>query len=418
MPWTTFREMISGCDRATTGESIVGETHTIRVNSPYEIRLESIPKVKSTATSVFSNTYVSLAEMATAGISLTIDGNPATLTASSTPAAGEVYFQLIEGGERMFSTKLSFNAADAGLVVVANYTGFASQVDAHWREIVKDAVTRLETYAPCSLLSLNTYSGGEFNDTVDDGTGIVILGSPGILRFSTGSYNWATSTESLSAAGDMQVGAFTDVDGWKRIGIYLIDNSGTVESRITETAESATQIGLAAVTAYSTEALYCGYVDVQGDSTGVAGGIEDIPQGQCISQPVTMLSSSLQGGGTQYFIFQAYGNPLALVGLTLDQAQYPVSAGRILNIFLCCDDMGTAGNDLLIDVKVSGVSLFAVAGDKPVLVAGAGTYQRNTTPAVDLLDAAFTATDYVTAHVDTAPDDAEHVTLIVEVLLT
>ena len=418
MPWTTFREMISGCDRDTAGESIVGETHAIPVSSPYEIRLEAIPKVKSTATSVFSNLYVSLAEMATAGISLTIDGNPAVLTDSSTPAVGEVYFQLIEGGERMFSTKLSFNAADVGLAVVVNYTGFASQVDAHWRETVKDAVTRLETYAPCSLLSLNTYSGGEFCNAVSDGTGIVILGSPGKLKFSTGSYSWATSVESLSAVGDMQVSAFTDVDGWKRIGIYLIDNSGTVEARITEGAESATQIGLASVITYGAEAVYCGYVDVQGDSTGAAGGIEDIPQGQCISQPVTILSSSLQGGGTQYFKFQAYGNPLALVGLTLDQAQYPVSAGRILNIYLCCDDMGTAGNDLVIDVKVSGVSLFAVAGDKPVLVAGAGNFQRNTTPAVDLLDTAFTAADYLTAHVNTAPDDAEHVTLIVEVLLT
>jgi len=110
MAYTTFRTIISGIDIPISGASVSGETHTIPRTAPYSVKLDRLPKINSAATSYLSNTFVSVADMASAGISLTIGGSSATLTDSPSPSAGEVYFQIIDD-DYPFSTKLVFNSA-------------------------------------------------------------------------------------------------------------------------------------------------------------------------------------------------------------------------------------------------------------------------------------------------------------------
>ena len=123
MGLTTFRTMTSGLDIAVTGSSVAGETHSIPVSAPYAVYIDRIPKISSTGTSFRDNTYVSVADMATAGITCTIAGGAATITTNAAPSAGEAYFQ-ITNSDYPFSTKIGFNATDAGKAFVVLKNGY------------------------------------------------------------------------------------------------------------------------------------------------------------------------------------------------------------------------------------------------------------------------------------------------------
>ena len=308
MAITQFRGLKSALDITLTGESVSSETHTIPVSSPYEVYLDYVPKINSTATNWDSNTYVSVADMATAGISFTIGGGAGTITASSSPGDDEAYFQIIAGGALRYSTKVTFNSADAGLAFVISYTGWMSLVEKERILRIQEAIERQETYAPCSLLSTNTYSNGYFDNSDADDTSVVVLGTQGgMLQFDGDKeYEYTTTSHSLSAAGDTQVSAFTDVDGFKKIGFWLIDNSGTVEGRITEGAENAVKGSVADPADYAGDAVFCGYIVVEGDGTGAAGGIEVVPQADISGGPMITVSS--RGWDSRYYTHNIHDN--------------------------------------------------------------------------------------------------------------
>jgi len=265
MAETTFHTLISGLDATWAGTTISGEAHVIPVSAPYAIHLHRIPKITTAGTSVFDNDVVSVADMALAGIAVTIAGSPATLNTDGNPSAGEVYFQILDA-TYAYSTKLVFNSADAGKAVSVDYVGYMSNLSGVYLQELFNAVARVETYPPCAVLSLNEYSAGRFDNTVADSTSVYVLGSRGDLIFTTGRYAWTTAAVDLTT-GAAQVSAFTDVDGYKQVSLWLIDNSGTVETRITEGAEATTAETTTAPADYAGEAILCGTVIVQGDGT-------------------------------------------------------------------------------------------------------------------------------------------------------
>jgi hypothetical protein len=402
---TTFRQPISGLTSVWGGSSVSNETHVIPLSSPYGVMLDRIPKCTSTGTSALDNTYVSLVDLGTV-LSVTIAGSPATLTASSSPSAGRVYCQIIDS-IYSFSPLLLFNAADAGKTVVVNYTGYMSNLAGQYVTALQDAVTRLETFPACAVVSLNEYSAGRFDNTVADGTSVYVLGVGGHLRFLTGHYTFTTTAVNL-ATGTNQVTAFTDVDGYKQIGVWLIDNAGTVEVTTTEGAESATKLGTTAPPDYSGDAIQCGVIVVQGDGTGSAGGIEPVAQTDITMQTTVVLSSSLVQVPFTYE-WQIDGSVLA----DTDAAGpwFPGFAGTITSLKLVLADSGASGSATVVDCNISGTSIYSVSGTQPTIAAGAGTYQVNAS--TDMGTTTFASTDYLTIDIDSAAVDAQTARIII-----
>lgn len=375
------------------------ETHVIPLSSPYGVMLDRVPKCTSTGTSALDNTYVSLADLGTV-LSVTIAGSPATLTASSSPSAGQVYCQIIDS-IYSFSPLLLFNAADAGKTVVVNYTGYMSNLAGQYLTALQDAVTRLETFPACAIVSTNEYSAGRFDNTVADGTSVYVLGVGGHLRFLTGRYAFTTTVLNL-ASGANQVSAFADVDGYKQIGVWLIDNAGTVEIAITEGAESATKLGTAAPPDYSGDAIQCGVILVQGDGTGDAGGIEPVVQTDITMQAAEIFSSAFQ---SQPFTYEWAIDGSVLADTDAAGPWFPGFAGTITSLTLALADSGTSGDATVVDCNISGTSIYSVSGTRPAIAAGAGTYKTNTS--TDMGTTTFASTDYLTIDIDSAAVDAQ-----------
>jgi hypothetical protein len=410
MSWTTLQQLISALDSPWAGENVSNETRTIPQTSPYEIKLARIPKVRSTGTSILDNAYIDTTDMIAAGVSVTIGGFTATLTESDSPSAGEVHFQIMDT-PYTYSPKMIFNAADKGKEVVANYTGYGANLAVQFLEPLQSAVSRLETYPDCALLSLNTYSGGWFDNSVADGTGLVILGARGYLHFSTSAYAFPTTTISLSSAGNTQVSAFSvHLSGWKRIAIWLIDNSGSVEARITESAESATQGGLADPSAYSGEAIPLGYCDVQGDGTGNAGGIEDVPQADIHREVRGLMSTFLQQQPLLKCTFSVVG---ALSAGTLDEeAEFPGIAGLPVKCTILNNDMGDDDTDLQIDILKDGST--SIFGTNPVIALGGGaaTTQIASSSTFHATENTWDNDEYLVPVIDTVSANAKDLKIV------
>ena len=415
---TQFHPLASAFDIDLTGESISGETHTIPVSAPYEIRLHRIPKIQSTATSWLDNVFVDADDMTTAGVSFTIGSVAGAISTQQNPAAGSAYFQIIEGDTLGVSTKVRFHASDAGKPFVINYTGWMSVVESLPIIRLQQAITRLEEYSPCELLSLNTYSAGWFDNSVADGTSVVVLSSKGLLEFTTGRFKWNSQTVSLTT-GTTQVTAFTDVDGYKKIGVFLVETSGVLEARITESGEAATIGALPDPPNYNDEAFFCGYVTVQGDGTG---GLTAISQTSLSSVSIVARSTALQSRTRWPFKFTTYG-AVEVSGL-LDNVLFPGIPLEFDSVTLHVGDTGTTGDNVVCDVQVnegSGwQSLFSATANQPTVAVNTGIDQTDATPATDmdfslLLSGSnkTAATAQVRVLVDSANVGVRHVSVII-----
>lgn len=369
MALTNFLTLYSGLDTAKGGTSI-GETRRIPVTAPHELLLSRIPRCSATSTSVLDNAFTTIAALR-GECSVTIGGAPATIISGTTPtASGEVAFQIVQGDQWRFSPKVTFHSSDAGKTAVFTYSGFMSNADSRYLDQIQDAVNRLEELPPCGLLSLNTYDAGAFlNGTANDAS-VYVSPSRGALDTSNGMQVWPGGTCDFSA-GDTQVSAFSDVDGYKSISVYLYDNAGTFALAITESAEGAVRPATPTVTARAEGGWLCGAVIVQGDGTGSAGGIEPVTQADCLSL------WNIAGGGSAALYplsFATWGNLVASEWVDVP-AVVPVTA-TLTQIDLYISESGSA-NATRADVQIktpggsSWVSLFDSTSDMPTVSNGA-----------------------------------------------
>jgi hypothetical protein len=415
MALTTFRTPISAFDIPTTGSSISGETHYVPVTAPYEIRLDRIPKVIASATSWLDNIYVDVAGMIAAGISFTVGGHAGTIT-NTTPAEHEGEFQITDT-DYPFSTKVTFNVANKGEAAVFAYTGYMSPTDSKWSTALHSAVDRLEEYPSCAMLSTNERSSGRFDNTVADTKTVYVCPSKGKIKFTYGLLSWAGGVLDLTSAGDTQVTAFTDVDGYKRIGVYFIETTGALVLAITESAESATLGGLVDPAPPTEEYCLLGYVNVRGDGTGNAGGITVIAQTAITWSTTEGMSNVYAAYPKIPFLFRTYGPPV--VGEVLDVPLSPGMDWDIERIDVYCGDTGTAGDDLVLDVqrKAAGgawASVFDLDADKPTIPDNTGVDQTTTEDTTNMnTEQTFDATDMLQVIVDSMPPGCLHVSCIV-----
>lgn len=280
MALTTFPSVYSGLDTPESGTSQT-ETHRVPTTAPYTILLSRIPRCTATATSVLNNPYTTITALR-GECSVTLNGAAATIIDGQTPtASGQVALQIQAGGQYEFSPLVIFHSSDAGKTAVFSYFGFMSNADSRYLTNLQAAVTRAEELPPCAILSLATYDSGVFGRGTADGTSVFLTGMRGAVG--TDSHGKLTFTGALVslASGDTQVSAFTDVDGYKSISLYLQDVDGILTPVIAESAEVATKPTTPTVTTAS--GWLCGAVIVHGDGTGNAGGILAIAQSDCFS---------------------------------------------------------------------------------------------------------------------------------------
>lgn len=278
---TLFPALYSGLDTPDSGMTQT-ETHRIPISAPYEILLSRIPRCVATASSVVDNAFTTITALR-GECSLTIDGAAATIIDGQTPGASmQVAFQIAAGGQYEFSPKVIFHSSDAGKTAVFSYTGFMSNADSRYFDAVHDAVGRLEALPPCALLSAATYDGGAFlRGTADDKT-VYVTGLRGsVYSENDGHLSFDGATLSLASPGVTPVSAFTDVSFYKTISVYLQVVSGVLALRIAESNEFEEDPITPTITA--AEGWLCGAIIVQGDGTGLAGGILPITQARCFS---------------------------------------------------------------------------------------------------------------------------------------
>ena len=389
---TTFPALYSGLDTPVSGVSQT-ETHSIPLTAPYAILLSRIPRCSATAASVIGNPFVTIAALRTE-CAVTINGVPATIIEGQTPtASGQVAMQITQGGQYEFSPLVTFHSSDAGKTAVFIYFGFMSNADSRYIVALQQAVNRLEDLPPCAILAASTYDGGAFGRGSADSASVYVAGLRGALATPSGYLTFDGGTLNL-ATGVTQVSAFSDVDGYKTISVYLQLVSNALALRIAESAESATK----PVTPTITEAdgWLCGAVVVQGDGTGTAGGILPIAQAECSSfwnMAGAASNSSSSSSSATAFTFALWGVLPATEAI--DVAHVAPTAATISRVTVFLHESGTAGTTVFdVQTKASGgawTSRYASTSVMPTIAYNAGDEATLDSPSTVMLDNAIPA---------------------------
>lgn len=386
---TTFPALYSGLDTPVSGAAQT-EPQTIPLTAPYTLLLSRIPRCAATAASVVNNPFTTIAALRTE-CAVTINGVPATIIEGQTPtASGQVAMQITQGGQYEFSPLVTFHSSDAGKTAVFTYFGFMSNADSRYIVALQQAVNRLEDLPPCAILAASTYDGGAFGRGTADSASVYVAGLRGALSTASGYLSFSGGTLTL-ASGVTQVSAFSDVDGYKTISVYLRLVSTALALRIAESAESAEKPTTPTITA--ADGWLCGAIIVQGDGTGAAGGILPIAQAECFSL------WNMAGGGTAAsssataFTFALWGALPATEAI--DVAHVAPTAATISRVTVFLSESGTAGSTIFdVQTKASGgawTSRYASTSVMPTIAYNAGNEATLDSPSTAMLDNAIPA---------------------------
>lgn len=389
MALTSFPSLYSGLDTPVIGASQT-ETHLIPLTAPYTILLSRIPRCSATAESVIGNPFVTIAALRTE-CAVTIGGIPATIIEGATPtASGQVAMQITQGGQYEFSPLVTFHSSDAGKTAVFIYFGFMSCADSRYILALQQAVNRLEDLPPCAILAASTYDSGAFGRGTADSASVYVAGLRGALSTAGGYLSFSGATLNL-ASGVTQVSAFTDVDGYKTISVYLQLVSTALALRIAESAESATQPDAPTITV--DDGWLCGAIIVQGDGTGDAGGILPIAQTACYSLWDMAGAGAASRSGASAFTFALWG--VLPEDEAIDVAHIVPDAMTISRVTVVLHESGTAGSTVFdVQTKASGgawTSRYASTSVMPTIAYSTGDEAMLDSPASVMLDNAIAA---------------------------
>lgn len=81
--------------------------------------------------------------------------------------------------------------------------------------------------------------------------------------------------------------------------------------------------------------------------------------------------------------------------------------GELFAFSLLCGNTGNTGNDLVIDIRINGSSIFSVQGNKPIIPVNSGVNQTDVTPKADMTTTTFSNGAILDFYVESCPDDAE-----------
>lgn len=353
------------------GGEVVDETCVV---SGGYISLTQIPKVSDNADNLWSSAAEASANISV--LSVYSEGSWIPLTISSTLpiTTGQYYCDAVT---HQYSNRIYVHATYNGCNVHVTYIGLGSLIEA---DTINNITNSLTTSIPGKHLypySAQSYSNGNFDDSVADNTQIYITETQTPIIENGVLYTRAAAWCDFGASGDCEVAAFTQASYWKRITVSLRAGVLTVH----ESAEYAFEGDLPDYIDISGYTMFS--VDVQNDGTiSVAGAIEPITQANIhylvIAKPSYILVP---------YVFKTSG-PLEDGGL-LDSVIAPGRSGEIDSFVLSCTDTpGDSGSTILNIYQHTpgdntGVSLFDVTGNKPTIAVTGGTYQVDSTPASD-----------------------------------
>ena len=389
MALTSFPTLYSGLDTPVSGTTQT-ETHSIPLTAPYAILLSRIPRCSATSASVIGNPFVTIAALRTE-CAVTINGVPATIIEGQTPSAsGQVAMQITQGGQYEFSPLVTFHSSDAGKTAVFIYFGFMSNADSRYIVALQQAVNRLEDLPPCAILAASTYDGGAFGRGTADSASVYVAGLRGALSTASGYLSFTGGTLTL-ASGVTQVSAFSDVDGYKTIAVYLRLVSTALALRIAESAESAEKPATPTIT--DADGWLCGAVVVQGDGTGAAGGILPIAQTDCYSLWNMAGAGAASSSSATAFTFALWGALPATEAI--DVAHVAPTAATISRVTVFLSESGTAGSTIFdVQTKTTGgvwTSRYVSTSVMPTIAYSTGDDAMLDSPASVMLDNAIAA---------------------------
>lgn len=393
-------------------ESISNEMYYIPGASPYAIDLHQLPMIRSTATNISENVWLSIAD-ASAGITVEIETSPSvwqacTLTTTS-PGALEAQFQIADTGTFPYSPRIIFNVSYAGKQVRVTYTGMGSEPLARYLQWLFDFAGRIQLSGPIQLIDQAAYNSGWYDG---DGTADkTVYATPTNIFYMSAGLDRLTFPGlvlDFGASGNCEVAAFSNATYWKRILIELSHNGSTWSVSTTESSEAASQGALAVPSTFDEKKVVVGHIDVQNDgTTGAVGRVNDIASGN-IQQwvyserpPICEHTVRIKG-------------PL-VAGTDIDTPFAPHNAIRVYGVGIYVNDAGSASSTTL-DIHLcnsgspAGATIFSTA---PTVAADSGVAGKDYVTGSDLSTTAVTGADWLRFHLDSIATGADGLTITV-----
>jgi hypothetical protein len=273
-------------------EAISNETIPIPSSTPYQIALAQIPQGKTGVTAIADNEYdgVSIGSVLTVEVNDGTDAAPSwtarTPTDSSSPTSAQVYVHL---ADEVWSSQLAFNVADAGKNCRVTYTGWGSPLLIEHINRLVDHVGRLEAWLPLSMHSEGSYNRAWFSpessELGNNSERVYVCQAGCTLAFISDDLTWNGGWADFDTGGNCEIAAFTNADYWRKIYLYLYDNSGTLTLDTVEGTEAATKGAATEPDAPTLEHIKIGIIAVQNDgTTATVGRILAIPQADITSE--------------------------------------------------------------------------------------------------------------------------------------
>lgn len=353
------------------GGEVVDE---ICVVSGAYISLTQVPKVSDNADNLWVSASAAAANISVLSVYSGGSWIPLTISATLPVTTGQYYCDAVT---HQYSNRIYVHANYSGCDVHVTYIGLGSLIEA---TTINSITNILTTSLPGKHLypySAQSYSNGNFDNSVADNTHIYVTGTQTPIIANNTLYTRDAAWCDFGASGDCEVAAFTQANYWKRITVSLRAGVLTVH----ESIECAFQEDLPVYIDTSGYTMFS--VDVQNDGTiSVAGAIEPITQANIQYLAIAQSSYSLVP-----FVFSTFG-ALEDGGL-LDSVIAPGRSGEIDSFVLSCTDTPGGSGSTILNIyrhtpgDDSGVSVFDIEGNKPTIAVTGGTYQVDRTPASD-----------------------------------
>ena len=215
------------------------------------------------------------------------------------------------------------------------------------------------------------YVESEYEHTQEaaaNSTRVFVRGSQYAITLTTSLFysgEWAE----FEAAGNCEVSAFSNADYYKKINLGLIETALTHEFATVESAEAATTGALAEPAAYSGTWKLLASIIVQNDGTiATAGDVKVIAQ-----TDITPYGLSIPVGNIYTpFTMKISGS---LIVCEMDVPFRIPFAMQSAYVTLVCQDTGSGGSNIIVNIKKNGTTIYADPADKPTITANTGTNQ-------------------------------------------
>lgn len=392
-------------------ESITQEMHYIPGSSPYAVDLHQLPKIRTGATTIAANVWLSVADASTL-FTIEIETSPSTWQActltTSAPGTLEAQFQIATTATFPYSPRIIFNATYAGKQVRITYTGMGSEPLAGYLQWLFDFASRQQLAGPIQLIDQETNNSGWY-----DGRGTAdqtVYATPSNMAYVSDTLDVLTFdglTLDFGLTGNCEVAGFTNANYWKRILIELDHNGSAWTVSTSESSESSAQGSLTTPDVDFTK-IVVGYIDVQNTGvTATAGEVEDIASGN-VQQMAQNDRPSLCEHTVRVSGALTSGNDIVVPFA-------PHNAIRIYGVGMFVDDSGSAGSTT-IDIHKgnagdsAGATIFSSA---PTVAAAAGADGKDYATGADFSTTAVTSADWLRFHLDSVATDAEDLTITV-----